>query len=581
MKQYRINNKISGKRNLYLFCVVLLLSAASCKKKIDFSYDNRPNQNAGITLNTRLVNLIGYREMQIGDKRLSSFLPPDREGYYGAPGTMRTTPYFPETGQLGTTFAFPGEFLSSDGYIRNIWLTSLSQRDVIAGADSFDIKDHGRAAMDYYMVRYAGNYDDSLFSIPRDITSPSDPTKFKIRILNLGINPDLYQRQGAMTLSFADGSAVNATTSNVARGAYSDYIELPYGSYQFKVLTADEREVPAKAPSAIDAGSPSINILNPNTATLMGVGGDPGVAGFDDSWLSYAPIKTYQPGGVYTIVVANTTGWSQAQAGTNGETIGIITNTFQIINDISEPQNISYARVQGVNTIAGNNSISWKIAGKQIGNSAYTFATGYQSVTVGKHAITATDAQGTVLAEYQIDLRAGDNITAWAYQKDGKTAISVSANNLSGSYNLSSNGNDGTYQMRKDVYPFWIRFMNFCGNLDDVTFTSNNGQGLSGQNGAATNVIYATQKVEQPYVMMNKNFKGHLLVYQSKPGVTPGNWESGIAAFDSRNFIQNIGLYKTAGKPYSEPGIYTVALMGGVGQAAPANAKIVLIKHNQ
>lgn len=573
--------KMLSIKKLAAISLFIVLVIPACKKKIDYAYDNRPGQAAGVTLNTRLVNLIGYRELQIGEKRLTSFLPPDREGYYGSPGTMRVTPYFPQTGQLTTVYSLPGEFLSSDGYIHDILLTTLSGRDAVGAIgenDRFSIRDYGRTPMDYYRVRYEASFSDSMFAVPRDITASSNPANFKIRILNLSTNPDYYQRQGKMTLAFSDGRPVSSKTSAIDRGKYSDYIELPYGTYQFKVLAEDEREVPHKAVSFTENAGSSINILNPNTGTLMAIGeGDPGPAGFNDSWLNYAPVRTFQPGGVYTIVVSNITGWSEAMPGSNGETIGVIVNCFQVIADISEPLNHQYARVQAVNTLPGS-SVKWQVNGNDLGTTGYTETTAYLPFLTGKHAIKAVDGQGAVLAEQEVSLLPGDNITAWVYRQGDGTAITLSNNNLSGIYGTPVNGNDGSASTRRDAYPYWLRFMNFCTDVQDVTFTANNGQPLgAGTQAASQNILYGVQKTIDPYIRQGYNFSTSILAYASKPGVIPGNWIHTIQPLPASTFIKNIGLYKTEGKPNSEPGIYTVALVGQLNQ----EAKLILIKHNQ
>lgn len=561
--------------------LLIIWMTSGCKKKVDFEYDNRPNPRAEAALNTRLVNLMGYRELKIGDKRLTSFLPPDNEGYYGGAGTMRVTPYFPQTGQLSTVYSFPSEFLNNDGYIHDVFLTSLSVKDAIGQAKSLDIKDYGRTPMDFYVVRYADSYSDSTFVIPRDITTSSNPENFKIRILNLSTDPDYFQRDGRMSLAFADGTPVSNSTSHVARGAYSDYIELPYGTYQFKVLTDDEREVPAKAAGTTESVSPILNIVNPNTGTLMAIGnGTPGVAGYSDSWLTYAPIKTFQPGGVYTVVVSNVTGYSEAIAGSNGETVGVICNSFQIINDVAEPLNNYYARVQAVNAQPGID-VKWQVDDIDIGSTAYTSHTAYQPFLTGKHIVKAFNGQGILLAEKEVSLLPGDNITAWLYlHKDGKPAITSSNNNLSGFFSESTNGNDGSYLPRRDAFVHWIRLMNFCPDIEDVTFTANNGQPLSGQPGASSNVLFGLQKIDNPYARMVYNFSTSILTYASGPNVVPGNWVQNIEPLPSRAFIKNINLYKTAEKPNAEPGIYTVALMGKLEGAAPGHAQLILIKHN-
>jgi hypothetical protein len=563
----------------YLLLLVVPLAMGACKKKIDFEYDNRPDTLPVSNSNTRLVNLAGYREIQIGDKRLTSFMQPNADGGYGTPGTMRVTKYFPETGQLSTTYSIPTEFIGGDGYIRNIYLSAMGSRDITPMIAPFDLKDQGRIPMDYYVACYTEKADYSegvVFPVQRSVSASNNPANFRVRVLNLSSSPDQYGRQGNVTLSWADGTPVNTVTSHIQRGGYSDYIELPYGTHQLKILNDDGREVPYKSPGSLVG----INIINPVTGTLMAIGeGDPGPAGFNDSWLTYAPLRTYQPGGVYTIVVSGMGGYGYANPGSNGEVLGVFTNCFQVINDVSEPVNSNYARVQGVNTIAGR-EVKWKIDGKDLGTTAYTAQTNYSAVIIGEHTMQVTDLQGAVLAEQKISLQAGDNISAWSYlTKNGAAAISISSNNLSGIYSLAVNGNDGSYAGKKDAFPYWVQFMNFCPDLDEATFTARNGTPLSGE--SSRHVLFGKAKTEYVYTSMGRNFSTELLVYASTPSITPGNWVSSITPLKASTFIKNIDLYKTPNKPNSESGIYTVALVGSTAAGATEKAKLILIKHNQ
>lgn len=561
----------------------LLLSAlvafSACKKKVDEQYDNRPNQQPVINSNTRLINLVSARELKIGGQQLSSYLKPNFEGYYGSAGTMRITRYFPETGQLGTTFTIPSEFVQADGMIKDLQVTSLSSRDKVPLARPFQLKDYGRTPMDYFHAFFSpgpGMLADSMFAIPREVSPAADPTKIRIRLVNLGSTPDYFRRSGPMSLTWADGTPIDSHTSHIAPGKASSYIELPYGTYQFKVTTdADGREVPAKGNSAISA-----NVLNPGTGTMMGLGdGTPGVAGFSDSWLTFAPLRTYQPGGVYTLVVSNMSGYSEASPGTNGETLPILCNSFQLINDISEPANQSYARVQGVNVLPGA-EVKWVMDSQEMGNNLFATHTGYSTVVAGTHLLKATDSKGTLLAQKEITLQPGDNVTAWLYtSKAGQPDISFSNNNLSTIYNLPVTGNDGSDASRKDGYPYWVRFMNFCADQPQVTFTENNGV-MFGSAGSKL-VQYGQQQVNDAYALRRVNFNADILVYASRPGVLPGDWISSIAPLKHTTFIRNIDLYKTTGKPWSEPGVYTVALVGSTAGNASEKARMILIKHTR
>lgn len=568
------------KHSTYLYPLLLaaLAGAVSCKKKVDTLYDNRLEQEPVTSSSTRLINLAGANELQIAGQKLTSFIPADKEGGYGADQT-RPTVYFPETGRLGASFTVPLSLVDAHGMIRDIIFSSTSVKVASPAPRPFTAKDDYNHPTDYYFAWFTPNKNgllDSLFAIPREVSPAGNPKYCKVRLLNLSTMADQFHT-GSMSLAWADGSAV-AGLGNVAPGSYSDYIEIPFGSYQFKVLDANGREVPAK-------GSTDMinNILNPQTGTMMSLtaaNGTPGTSGFADTWLSYAPLKTYQPGGIYTIVVGSMPGYN-LPTGSPGETVPAITNAFQIIADGKEPVNMTYSRMQAVNVLAGK-EVSWQVDGKALGQSlAYTGQTAYSRFITGTHHVKVLDKQGATLVEADWQLMPGDNITAWVYAaRDGKPAISFSANNLSGKYYSGVSGNDGSYASLQDKNPWWVRFMNFCADEDEVSFMAANGQNFTTTgNKAYTHIQLGQAVTDDEYLRLAVNAPISILAYASRPGVLPGDWISAIAPLQNSRFIANPALYQTAGKPNSEPGIYTVALVGNT--AAGEKPAMIIIKHNQ
>lgn len=564
---------------IYPFLLAALTGAGACKKKLDTTYDNRAQQQPLTGSGTRIINLVGANELQINGQKLTSFIAPDREGGYG-PDQTRGTLYFPESGRLGGSFTVPLQLVDGQGKIKDIIFSSLSPKVQTPAPRPFTAQDDYNHPMDYYFTWFTpnkGGFQDSLFAIPREVSPSSNPERFKIRLLNLATTPDRFHT-GNMSLTWADGSAI-AGLSDVAPGSYSAYVEIPFGSYQFKVLDADGKEVPAKGSSDLVN-----NILNPTTGTMMsatGTDGDAGAGGFADTWLSYAPLKTYQPGGIYTIVVGAMPGYGIPTGGP-GETVAAITNNFQIITDNKEATNITYSRMQAVNVLAGK-EINWQVDGKPLGETlAFAAQTDYSRYIAGTHHVKALDKQGATLAEADWQLTPGDNITAWLYAtRDGKPAISFSANNLSGKYYGGVTGNDGSYATVPDLNPWWVRFMNFCADEPEVTFTKANGQHFTT---ATTSQAYAHIQLGKAveaneYVRLRTNENVSILAYASKAGVFPGNWMTGVAPITANRFIANPGLYKTEKKPNAEPGIYTVALVGN--SAVGEKPSMIIIKHNK
>ncbi|NML23589.1 hypothetical protein HHL16_22105 [Pseudoflavitalea sp. G-6-1-2] len=571
------------KKSLIYFCrlglAVILLTG--CKKKLDFEYDNRLSKEPIAGSITRIVNITGSDQLRINNTKLTAFIAPAIDGSYGEKET-RGTIYFPENGRIGvgTAFTVPQMFVGADGQINNIQFSSLGNRQALPPSRSFVAKNDPNNATDYYYVRYRPNresYLDSLIAVPRSISPSSNPASFRIRLVNLSSDADRNSlpgmfRKGAMTLAFADGTPL-AGMAAVEPGKYSEYIDVPYGTYQFKVLDSDGKEVP----------SSSSYVMNPQTGTLMDLYGEPGIGGKMDTWLTYAPIRSYQPGGVYTIVVSMNTDCSIPTGNPNGETYNAEGNTFRIIADIADPVNMTYARMQAVAAIPGT-TVQWKTGNGNLGKPiGFAEATAYQSFITGVQSVKAYDNNGKLLAEKELKLEPGDNITAWLFTAaDGKPAISFVANNLSGKFFNGKAGEDGSYSMYKDGFPTWMRLMNFCPQLNEVSFRADNGQqfivGAGSKAASATDhILLGKPVVSDAYVQFMLNHPARVLAYASAPGILPGNFMTHVAPLENRRFIARPDLYKTASLPNKEPGVYTVAIVG----ETVAAARMIIVKHNQ
>ncbi|MBC9932127.1 DUF4397 domain-containing protein [Chitinophaga qingshengii] len=557
-----------------------LLSAGmltSCTKKENFTYDNRINLQADAASSVRIVNLRGATELMVNGKQLSSFMLPNMEGYYDQT-TTKGTPFFPETGRMGLTYTIPQQFVSADGTVKDIRFASFVRNFSLALTRGFVAKDDFNHPTDYYFTYFApntGQLTDSLFPIPRSVSPPANPQRCKVRLLNLSTANSLAG--GNMRVVWADGTTV-AGLDNIGIGQYSDYIELPYGTYQLKVMTMDGVPVPGVGGSGQD-----FNVVNPQTGTIMlpGVYAKPPVNGFVDSKLTFAPLKTYQPGGVYTIVVAEHNNFRNPTGGSNGETYPAKNNGFRIIADV-EPQNNTYARLQAVNVLPGK-SIKVTMDGNPLGNTlSFSAASAFNAFLTGTHTLKVTDAAGVVLTDSTFTLLPGDNQTAWIYETAaGKPAISLVANNLSNQY-YNGATEDGSYSTIKIEFPSWIRFMNFCPDLPEATFTTDDGQVLA--NGVASERLQlGIPLVKNPYAKMEANFYQRILAYASQQNVVPGNWLREVSPLRSRDFIARPELYAAGQSPLSETGVYTVALIGNLNTSKPGSekARMIIIKHNQ
>ena len=568
------------------FAAGLLLLAGcilSCKKeKVDYAYDNRPDTTVGGSSNIRLVNLTANNQLSINGSPLTGYLvlnPPVGGGEPLYPGTY----WFPANGKLGATFNIPRRFLTNGrALVSTDYLAYQGVRDSIG----FEVTETYSKPKDYYLLKglpYTAGDAPRVVEVPRDVTAPARAGYFKIRLVNMadqvaaGNNAENVALP--LTLAYADGTPVSPATTNVPARSWSAYVELPYGVYQFKVLTPSGTEVSAIPGNALE----QTHLTDPATSTLVKP-----ATGFPNAvstGLTYEPVKTYQPGGVYSIAVGVTRMTAPYVYGTPGESFPFYQNAFRILPDITEPANVEYYRLQAVQADPDEGQVSFLVNGMKLGDAAYAAGTDYSVYVTGSAKVEAVNAAGIVIATTSQTLLPGMNYTAWLYKTpEGKPAITLVSNNLSGAW-YEDPGNvapDGTYTRLQHDYPFHIRFLNLCADLPYVSFTLDNGQSVGSETGsrnlqpgvAATGLPYARfSQVQEAY---------QVLAYRSSPGVYPGTWLSTVPALKSTDLVAKPEHYTRPVKPVHEPGVYTVALIGQLNAgAATKQAKMIIIKHTK
>ncbi|SMC89991.1 DUF4397 domain-containing protein [Pedobacter nyackensis] len=557
--------------------VLMLLTLAGCKKeKQDFEYDNRLVTDARKSSSLRIVTLGDFNQVVMNDDTLTSYkfrLPAD-------PITMTLpgTRYFPESGRLGATWSIPQSLLKNG---KAKFFTETVDYNINADKLTIDLEENASQAMDYYLLpteRFAASVP-KFVKIPRAVAAPSDPTKFKVRILNLSAkieNNDMEDLVGAMSLTWADGTPVSDKTNNVLPGQYSDYIELSYTTAQLRVLT----------PAGIQVPGVTKNLIFPATSTLTAPRGWPP----EDTNLTFASFKSFAPGGIYTIIIAPYNFNIPYLIGNPGEAVTAYQNASRIMSDISEPLNVTYARVQAINTLPGMDGVKITMNGEALGAAlAYTAHTSYQNYIIGSYTIEAKDASGKVLASSQLKLDANTNFTLWLHpDANGKASISAVANDLSRVVPGNTAGDDATYDRIKLDLPFSIRFLNLCPDVPYLTFTKDNGQSFNNnfnRNPAAVNNLRpAVFPIEVPYIQLDKDDVAYkIMAFRSSPGVIPGSWASDIPVLTGKDLIARPDLYVRGGLPNHEPGVYTIALVGSTKASAPAGqkAKMIILKHTK
>lgn len=546
----------------------LMLAIVACKKdKTDFQSDNRKVTDARKNSSVRLVNLAGYNQLQLNGDSLTNYVvraPNDPlTGQY--PGTL----YFPDNGRLGTTWSIPQNLLDK-GAAKLLVETKIY--NPLKNPLELEVREDAQQAMDYYLLPtpLSGVTGQPAFvKIPRSVSSPANPANFKVRILNLSArvlpNQQMEDLLGPMSLTWADGTAVSDKTNNILPGQYSEYIELPYGTAQLKVLTQNGIQVPAVGPDVLEA----------TTSTIFG------------TTLTYAPVKTYAPGGIYTIVVAAREFDIPYRSGNPGETVKGYQNSFRIMNDISEPLNLTYGRVQAVNAVPDALGMKVLVNGKILdGPINYMAHTAYQSLVVGSYTVEAADASGAVLATKNFQLDANTNFSFWVHpDANGKTTISAVANDLSGTF-VGEAGDDASSSRFTQEFPFSIRFLNLCPDVPYLTLTTDNAQAFSSVYGfntvAVNNLRPGIAPTTSPYIRPYQDARAYqIMAFRSSPSVVPGTWASDIPVLTGRSLIARPELYVRGELPNHEPGFYTIALVGSTKATASGKAKMIIVKHSK
>jgi hypothetical protein len=389
-----------------------------------------------------------------------------------------------------------------------------------------------------------------------------------IRLVNL--SSDAVVNSGSnetLSLAYSNGSSVSETTSHIAKGKWSEYTEIPYGTYEFRVMIdGSVNQYPALPPY-------QLSIEGGDDFTLV------------NSHRYFTQKQVFQPGGVYSIVVAfDNSRYEDEQDHTLAEL-----NAYQVITDLTPAANLSYARIQAANAVS-EGGLRIRLDNNDLSPVAYGEAGNYVIVTKGTHTIQLTDPAGSFTLEEKLTVKGGDNFTLWVHPgQDKKGKLTVVQNNMSGVINLSENadGSDGSTAINDPLTlggtGIQTRFLNLYPGLSYLTFTARNGATLLtgiGYPAAASNLPYGSipDPLVAPYPYINLS-NPWIEAYQSQPGSVPGNRLFEVPSLTTGDFINLPSSFYPNGLPQGEPGVYTVALIG------PGNTlqkpRLVVIKHNK
>ena len=557
------------KRSIHmLFAAILLLGMGCAKDKQNELPGHLPDDHNMAASTVRLILLEGKSDLMVNGEKLTSWEVPIQANGQEYPFP---TKYFPTSGKLSGTYTLPQQFINGAGQA-TVKLYIAGSQQIVPPVpdyllDSFVVNNNYQQPLDYYIGTKAGNNGTgigSTMAVPRGITAPARPDHIRVRLVNLSLD-----ELPKLTLAYADGSPVSDITSGIDNYKWSDYVELPYGTYQFKVLVDGESwQIPGKTPMTIEMPTPTDFSYSGNQ-------------------LYYAPVYPYQPGGVYTIVVAHSAK-SNYWFG-DGQNP---TPAFSVITDVTPAANLTYARIQAANA-ASETGLQWQIDGGAPASVAYATASDYSTLIAGMHTISFTDAKGKKVAEKKMTINAGDNLTLWAYPGNGDSAaITVIQNNMSGKRVMSPNddGSDASqwvYDPLKDHMLLQTRFLNLCPDLPYITFTGPNGASFfsnfyadarAAQNLRPGQAPDATV-IPYPYVDMGIVTGGVVQAFSSRPQVIPGNRLTDVTPLSTSDFVRMPAYYVRNGKPDAEGGVYTVALIGR--EDATHHPRLIVVKHNQ
>lgn len=496
--------------------------------------------------------------------------------------------------------------------------TSVSNtaQDLYMYDNEFDLYS-GHSGGDQSLASATGKLHVKTF--PRAV-SVSNPANFKIRIINLAhaggwVQGPRYGVQGAflplgsggVSVANSGFKTINSALSNVLPGQASDYIELPYGTYQFRVMSSVNKLVPC-LPDIPAGYSQSINYYI--TSRDYSSSDD-----YSAENMSYQPFRTFMPGGIYTIAVYDGLGQNRSGYGYPP----YLQSGYKIIQDNTPSANITFSNIQWVNAIPGQSKLNLFIDGNSMGQLDFGNYSPYTVFTNGQHMVTVKDLSGTTLVSRSFQLEAMNNFSIWAYiDQSDKPQISFVSNNM----DMTNGGLVATSD-----YNCAIRFLNFCPDADHITFTTCRDAPTSPTsnppciwpinysankwNGSSQNLAFAAPRTDSSYFLFDDptvasstgsgNLTGHMgapfrtypvhilnaFVSESDPKtVIPGTAISSLQPLRNPFIIDTtrypLKLYDQWRYPNVDAGVYSAALIGRINTSDPAQqVRLIVVRHVQ
>jgi hypothetical protein len=498
-------------------------SSQSSTRLLNFAYsiDLTFNGTMITSGHSSLINING-----LVDKPAIPYFPSDGI-WHRSPGTLGPV-------ASGNPFGIPDEFIGPDGSVDIKLNFTKSYRGVKTATsptyvrDSIQFTEHIDAAQpkDIFLYlddlsntrqpfRAGWNYNTTgqeittdyapfdvvKAEVPKNLSKPANPQNFKIRIVNLAslsdigvkfTNGDRYNNlsgSGAVTLTFADGTPVNEQLTNILPAAaggqfVSDYVELTYGTYMFRVQDASSSEgvfLPQKIFIPITSAGTEHGIMSVNANTypygafsayitpsvfVSVLGSSNVLANMADAYkykgcLDQIPTtrtQFFEPGGIYTIVVsAKPFGGSIL-----GNPWPYYANSYEIVQDNSSAKNYNYGQIQFINVMPGATDVTAKVGGVDYGelndysddpanpknfNSLRTRAN-FKPFQVGAYPVSILSG-GTELVAGTLTLEPNEALTIWIYP-DASGNPKILSRNVDLSYTRLINPERNTPNTRAD-----------------------------------------------------------------------------------------------------------------------------------
>lgn len=577
--------KLIFKSEKVLLALILILLAGCNKDKMDFQPDYTNPDDQGPLSKVRIINSVEYGQVTANGEALTNFLPRNPVtvvtpyvvpgGSYWAEGLPGTT-YFPINGYLGREWVVPNALFQRNNRLDLFFSDGLGFGSIEKMGITLTNPDE---SVDYYLGYYDGSGKDTYFKVNRSDSEPKEKSHFKIRVINLSSTVELISNpsgsfkdlKGAVSLLYADGTPVDPKTSGVSLDKrVSDYVELPFGKYQFKMNSDKNLPIPGTDGNLFDI------TIDPSTASID-------IGKMKGTHIVHSPIHSFKPGASYTILVYPFKFIIYTRISPVPMKAMYFQNGFRIIQDYEPEAEVNFLRAQAFN--AFEKPVNILVNGKKLTSDLeFGKSTDYQVFESGEAKIEITDNSGKVLQTKTENLNRNQNYTIWTYPNvNNELQVAIVSNDLSGERQLGL-VEDGTIGREVNTFPYSHRYLNFCPDIPYLTFTADNGRLLNSDQ--TKNLRPGNNQEIYPNVWGSiLELPYNLYAFSSKPDQLPGVWLNEISPLKSTDFIANKDYYNALNweYPIQEPGYYTVALIGRFGKDVPKEfqARLVKLKHNK